>query len=268
MTTTDPPPALPDSFDRKLVEARAEIASEAQRKGLAGALAAAILALLDLIAAFLADFRAGRVVAPVGRVAPVADVACAAAAGRTADGRCNAMGRRRMPRSAPSFPCHGWVPACAGMTRTMNGNSSSRRRRGADWYCSRVPRRWRLGVRRPVDCPRATGPPRHARDLQNPERWARRIRAAISLRYGNDRVFGRLAGLVERGLLAAGRCQCQHSAVSRASICRAASRAARAPVSAVRATVTACAAPSDGRGDIRAHRAPLSSRRRRERNAP
>lgn len=62
MTTTTPAPA--GNLALTLDGIRASLAAEATRKGLRGELAAAILSLLDVLAALLADFKAGKLVAP------------------------------------------------------------------------------------------------------------------------------------------------------------------------------------------------------------
>jgi hypothetical protein len=59
MTGTAPSPPT-DHLKNALEEMRASVAAEGMRKGLAGALQAAILSFLELLLALLAEFRAGR----------------------------------------------------------------------------------------------------------------------------------------------------------------------------------------------------------------
>jgi hypothetical protein len=61
MTTAAPSPT--GHLDISLGEMRAAMAAEGTKKGLAGAVAAALLSLLDLIVALLAEFRAGKLAA-------------------------------------------------------------------------------------------------------------------------------------------------------------------------------------------------------------
>ena len=63
MTDIAPPPA--DPLTSSLAELRLACAAEGTRKGLAGALQAAILAFLETLLALLAEFRAGRLAAEV-----------------------------------------------------------------------------------------------------------------------------------------------------------------------------------------------------------
>ncbi len=62
MTITPPPPPA-DHCTITLDRMRAELAAQGVRKGPAGALAKAILRLLEVLAALLADFKAGRLAA-------------------------------------------------------------------------------------------------------------------------------------------------------------------------------------------------------------
>ena len=62
---TDPTPSPPSDLGNTLEEMRAAIAAEGARKGLAGAVTAAILRLLEVLVALLAEFRAGTLVAAV-----------------------------------------------------------------------------------------------------------------------------------------------------------------------------------------------------------
>src|SRR5262245_16473108 len=62
MMTASTTPADPTST--RLAELRAAIAAEGARTGLTGMVIAAILQLLDTLAALLADLRAGRLAAP------------------------------------------------------------------------------------------------------------------------------------------------------------------------------------------------------------
>ena len=72
MSNTSPPTPTGDPSDR-LGEVRASLAADAARGGLAGMMAAAILRLFEVLAAILADFRAGRLaIVPVAACEPVA----------------------------------------------------------------------------------------------------------------------------------------------------------------------------------------------------
>jgi hypothetical protein len=77
--TTAATPSPTDHLAISLDEMRASMAAAAARKGLAGALAAAILAFLETLAMLLAEFRAGRLVAvpPSPRTASAASAPCA-----------------------------------------------------------------------------------------------------------------------------------------------------------------------------------------------
>jgi hypothetical protein len=80
MTTATP--SLADHLTISIAEVRASIAAEERRKGLKRALLAAILGFLETLAALLAEFRAGRLVAmtPTPRAASPAWAASAACA--------------------------------------------------------------------------------------------------------------------------------------------------------------------------------------------
>jgi hypothetical protein len=99
MTTVAPTPT--DRLKNTLEEMRASLAAT---KGLAGALAAAILSLLDVLVALVADFRAGALPVPPGRTAPHAGGTCAEAAAREAVVACEAVAAREPAaiRSVPS----------------------------------------------------------------------------------------------------------------------------------------------------------------------
>jgi hypothetical protein len=58
--TSTAPPSPTDHLKNALEEMRVSVAAEGTRKGLAGALQAAILSFLELLLALLAEFRAGR----------------------------------------------------------------------------------------------------------------------------------------------------------------------------------------------------------------
>ena len=66
---TDPAPSSAPDLSDELGEMRAAIMAKGARRGLAGKLQAALLRLLEVLAAMLADFRAGRL-APVAPSAP------------------------------------------------------------------------------------------------------------------------------------------------------------------------------------------------------
>jgi hypothetical protein len=57
---TDPAPSSAPDLSDELGEMRAAIMAKGARRGLAGKLQAALLRLLEVLAAMLADFRAGR----------------------------------------------------------------------------------------------------------------------------------------------------------------------------------------------------------------
>jgi hypothetical protein len=75
---SNPAPLPADGFSNALDELRAAVAAEAQRGGLVAKLAAALLSLLETLAALLADFRAGR-------LASVAPAPCPVSAGTAAE---------------------------------------------------------------------------------------------------------------------------------------------------------------------------------------
>ena len=86
---TDPASATPPDLGRRLEEVRTAIAAEGARKGLAGTVQGAILRLLEVLLAILADFRAGRLaaVAP-GAAATDADPARRGGGPPSASGGC------------------------------------------------------------------------------------------------------------------------------------------------------------------------------------
>jgi hypothetical protein len=84
--------ALPDRFAISFEEIRAKMAAEGKKKGLAGALQAAILRLLNAIVALLADLRAGRLAAAAP--ASAANAPCAEPAAEGLCGTAAANGER------------------------------------------------------------------------------------------------------------------------------------------------------------------------------
>src|SRR5215831_14810552 len=111
---TNPSPSPPTDLASALDGLRASVAAECARKGPAGALARAILRFLELLAAVVADFRAGRLAAVAaseeagaarepGRA--VANGAENPAPGASAVGAREAAGRNGTwrPRRAPRY---------------------------------------------------------------------------------------------------------------------------------------------------------------------
>ena len=100
---THPPPPTTDLKDT-LEEMRASVAARGARKGLAGALQAAMLKFLEVLLALLTDFRDGRLAAPVVEDTRVptgplcGPILSGAGAGETASGQTRPWARRAQGR--------------------------------------------------------------------------------------------------------------------------------------------------------------------------
>jgi hypothetical protein len=106
---TDTPSSPAGRLAISLEEMRAQMAAEGMRKGLAGALQAAILGLLECLLALLADFKAGRLTAasrpdgfalPPSPPRPSGEEKGFRAVPRAQSGLCNAVSARCAERAA------------------------------------------------------------------------------------------------------------------------------------------------------------------------
>jgi hypothetical protein len=158
MTTAAPSPT--GHLDISLGEMRAALVAEGTRKGLSGAVAAALLSLLDLILALLADFRAGRLAAAapqgVAAGAPCAADPSArpspAAQERGRGGGCGGSARRLHPAwpvTRPKPPLCGRGGSTLIPARPHNEKESLRRRSAFFFRRRGVRARTRHGT----DCP-------------------------------------------------------------------------------------------------------------------
>ena len=135
MTTAASAPAdLKDTLE----EMRASAAARGTEKGLAGVLQEALLKLLEVLMALLADFRAGRLAAVPPEVGAEDEQGEGAEAGSDAGARAG-WPSRRLPHYAGMtneldgsrrdewralLPRHDWVPAFAGMTDRADGGGN------------------------------------------------------------------------------------------------------------------------------------------------
>jgi hypothetical protein len=118
MITPAPPSPPTDRLKDTLGEMRAAIGAERPRKGLAGALQAAMLGLLELLVALLADFRAGRL-ALVVEGSEGSGIRC------IRQNRTEPYHDRDRPPASRQATATRWIPPCAGLTGTPSAASAT-----------------------------------------------------------------------------------------------------------------------------------------------